>query len=49
LTQEEIQAIILKAAAKNLSKQSPQHLMDKVSSMVDQYEKLGKELKNIFD
>jgi hypothetical protein len=47
--QKDIQKIILKAAAKNLTKQSPQHLMNKVSSMVDQYQSLGKELKKIFD
>jgi hypothetical protein len=48
-SQQDIQKIILKAAAKNLTKQPPQHLMNKVNNMIDQYENIGKELKNIFN
>jgi len=49
LSQEKIQNIILKAAMKNLSEQPPQQLIDKVTTIIDQYEGLGKELKAIFD
>lgn len=48
LSQEKIKGIILKAAMKNLSNQSPQQLIDKVASVIDQYKGLGKELKAIF-
>ncbi len=48
LSQEKIQKIILKAAMKNLSKQSPQKLMDKAISLYDQYKGVGKEIKAIF-
>jgi uncharacterized protein YneF (UPF0154 family) len=48
LSQEKIKKIILKAAMKNLSNQSPQQLMDKVTTVIDQYKGLGKELKAIF-
>ena len=49
LSQEKIKSIILKAAMKNLSNQSPQQLIDKVTTIIDQYEGLGKELKAIFN
>ncbi|MDP2927343.1 MAG: DUF748 domain-containing protein [Candidatus Omnitrophota bacterium] len=48
LSQEKIKSIILKAAMKNLSNQSPQQLIDKVTTIIDQYKGLGKELKAIF-
>ena len=48
LSQEKIKSIILKAAMKNLSNQSPQQLIDKVATVIDQYKGLGKELKAIF-
>ena len=48
ISQEKIKSIILKAAMKNLSNQSPQQLMDKVTTVIDQYKGLGKELKAIF-
>ncbi|MCX5669410.1 MAG: DUF748 domain-containing protein, partial [Candidatus Omnitrophica bacterium] len=48
LSQEKIKRIILKAAMKNLSNQSPQQLMDKVATVIDQYKGIGKELKAIF-
>jgi hypothetical protein len=48
ISQEKIKKIILKAAMKNLSNQSPQQLMDKVATVIDQYKGLGKELKAIF-
>jgi uncharacterized protein involved in outer membrane biogenesis len=48
LNQKNIKNIILKAAMKNLSHQSPHQLMDKVTTIVDQYTGLGKELKSIF-
>ncbi|MDP2831591.1 MAG: DUF748 domain-containing protein, partial [Candidatus Omnitrophota bacterium] len=48
LSREKIKSIILKAAMKNLSHQSPQQLMDKVADVIDQYKGLGKELKAIF-
>ncbi|MFH1191617.1 MAG: DUF748 domain-containing protein [Candidatus Omnitrophota bacterium] len=48
LSQEKIKSIILKAAMKNLSSQSPGQLMDKVANVIDQYKGLGKELKAIF-
>jgi len=48
LSQEKLQKIILKAAAKNLANQPPEQLIEKVSKLVDQYKGLGKELKVIF-
>jgi hypothetical protein len=43
-----LKSIILKAAAKNLANQSPQQLVDKVTSTINKYKDLGKELKKIF-
>jgi len=48
LSPEKIKKIILKAATKNLSNQSPQQLMDKVTNAISKYKDLGKELKSIF-
>jgi uncharacterized protein involved in outer membrane biogenesis len=48
LSQEKIQKIILKAAAKNLANQPPDQLIDKVANVIDQYKDLGKGLKAIF-
>lgn len=48
LSQAKLKSVILKAAMKNLSNQSPQQLMDKVVSVVDQYKELGEGLKAIF-
>lgn len=48
LSQEKIRKIILKAAAKNLSRQSPEQLVDKVTGAINKYKDLGKELKSIF-
>jgi len=48
LSQDKLKKIILKAAMKNLSSQSPEQLVDKVSKVIDQYKDLGKELKSIF-
>lgn len=48
LSQEKIKKIILKAAMKNLSHQSPQQLIDKVTTIIDQYKGLSKELKAVF-
>jgi Domain of Unknown Function (DUF748) len=48
LSQEKIRKIILKAAARNLSKQSPEQLVDKVNKAISKYKDLGKELKSIF-
>jgi uncharacterized protein involved in outer membrane biogenesis len=44
LSQEKLKKVILKSAMKNLSNQSPQQLVDKVSGIIDKY----KELKAIF-
>jgi uncharacterized protein involved in outer membrane biogenesis len=49
LSQEKIQKIILKAAAKNLANQPPQQLIEKVSAIINQYKGVGKELKAIFN
>lgn len=48
LSQEKLQKIILKAAAKNLANQPPEQLINKVANVIDQYKGLGKELKSIF-
>ena len=48
ITQDKLKKIILKAAMKNLSSQSPEQLVDKVSKVIDQYKNIGKELKSIF-
>ena len=47
-SQEELQKIILKAAAKNLADQPPEQLINKVANIINQYQGLGKELKDIF-
>jgi len=48
LSPEKIKKIILKAATKNLSNQSPQQLVDKVTNAINKYKDLGKQLKSIF-
>jgi len=48
LSQEKIKKIILKAAMKNLSDQSPRQLVDKVTNIINKYKDLGKQLKSIF-
>jgi len=48
LSPEKIRKIILKAAKRNLAKQSPQQLVDKVTNAINKYKDLGKELKSIF-
>jgi len=48
LSSKQLKSIILKAAAKNLTSQSPQQLVDKVANVINKYKDLGKELKNIF-
>lgn len=48
LSREKIRKIILKAAAKNLSRQSPERLVDKVTDVINKYKDLGRELKEIF-
>jgi len=48
LSREKILKMILKAAAKNLSRQSPEQLVDKVNNIIEKYKDVGKELKNIF-
>ncbi|MDD3274363.1 MAG: DUF748 domain-containing protein [Candidatus Omnitrophica bacterium] len=47
-SKKEIETAILGAAAKNLARQSPQQIADKVGALIDQYKGMGKELKNIF-
>jgi uncharacterized protein involved in outer membrane biogenesis len=49
LSQQKLQKIILKAAAKNLADQPPQKLIEKVSAIIDQYKGVSKELKAIFN
>ena len=48
ISQDKLKSIILKAATKNLSNQSPEQLIDKVSNIIDQYKGYGKGLKAIF-
>lgn len=48
LTSDKLKSIILKAAMKNLSSQSPEQLVDKVTGIIDKYKGFGKELKEIF-
>jgi Domain of Unknown Function (DUF748) len=48
LSQDKLKKIILKAAMKNLSSQSPQQIVDKVSSVIEKFKGYGKELKDIF-
>jgi hypothetical protein len=48
LSPDKIKGIILKAAMKNLSGQSPEQIIDKVTSKIEKYKDIGKELKNIF-
>ena len=45
---EQLKKVILKAAAKNLSNQSPVELMQKVNDNIEQFKAIGKTLKNIF-
>lgn len=48
LSLEKIKPVILKAAMKNLVNQSPEQLVDKVTTAIDKYKEMGKELKKIF-
>lgn len=48
LSRKEVMEIILKAALKNLASQSPQQIVDKVTSVIEKYKGMGKELKEIF-
>lgn len=45
---EQLKKTILKAAAKNLSSQSPDELIRKVNDNIEQFKAIGKTLKNIF-
>ncbi len=48
LSPDKLKSIILKAAMKNLSSQSPEQIVDKVANIIDKYKDFGKELKDIF-
>jgi uncharacterized protein involved in outer membrane biogenesis len=48
LSQDKLKNIILKAAMKNLSNQSPEQIVDKVNNMIDKFKGYGKGLKEIF-
>jgi len=48
LSADKIKGIILRAAVKNLSSQSPEQIIDKVTKNIEKYKDLGEELKNIF-
>ncbi|MFA6130060.1 MAG: DUF748 domain-containing protein [Candidatus Omnitrophota bacterium] len=48
LSRDKLQKIILKAAMKNLSSQSPQQIADKVSNVIEKFKGYSKELKEIF-
>ncbi|MFA5149337.1 MAG: DUF748 domain-containing protein [Candidatus Omnitrophota bacterium] len=48
ITIGELEKIILKAAAKNLSRQSPETLIKKVSDNIEQFKAIGKNLESIF-
>jgi len=48
LSPDKLQSIILKAAMKNLSNQSPEQIVDKVNNMIEKFKGYGKELKDIF-
>ena len=48
ITNEQLQKIILKAAAKNLSNQSPESLIKKVGSNIDEFKAFGKSMEKMF-
>jgi len=48
LSQDKLKSLILKAAMKNLSSQSPEQIADKVSSMIEKFKDYGKGLKEVF-
>jgi hypothetical protein len=48
LSQDKLKSIILKAAMKNLSNQSPEQIVEKVSDMIEKFKGYGKGLKEIF-
>ena len=48
LSQEMLKKIILKAAMKNFSSQSPEQIADKVSNVIEKFKGYSKELKAIF-
>ncbi len=48
LSPADIKGIILAAAVKNLSRQRPQAIIDKVTGNIEQFKALGKELEQIF-
>ncbi|MFA5350859.1 MAG: DUF748 domain-containing protein [Candidatus Omnitrophota bacterium] len=48
LNQDKLKSIILKAAMKNLSSQSPEQIVDKISNIIDKFKGYSKGLKEIF-
>jgi len=48
ISRDKLMNIILKAAMKNVSSRSPEQIVDKVTSTIEKYKDIGKELKNIF-
>jgi len=49
LSQEMLKKIILKAAMKNLSSQSPEQIADKINSVIEKFKGYSKGLKGIFE
>lgn len=48
LTPAKLEKVILEAAAKNIARQSPEEIIDKVSNTIGQFKDLGDQLKDIF-
>ena len=48
LSQDKLKKIILKAAMKNLSSQSPQQIADKLSNVIEKFKGYSKGLKGLF-
>lgn len=48
ITQDEIKKVILKAAARNIARQDPGDLINKISENIEQFKDFGKEMKKIF-
>jgi len=48
ISSDELKRVILKAAAKKLASQSPEILIQKVATTIEQFEDFGKQMKDVF-
>lgn len=48
LNPKELKRVMLEAAMRNLSRQSPQEIIEKITTNIEQFKEMGKQLKDIF-